>query len=94
MYVYIYIYIYINKYGGQNDEVLFKKIKLFRIIPNKKISIFFFRNLGGEAPLGPCDGPPLNTQLSHGEREREYRFQISNERESLKLRSQMRGISN
>ena len=46
--------------GGQNDKVHLKNIKLFRIIPKKKISLFFFKNFGGaKAPLGPADHPPL-----------------------------------
>ena len=52
--------------GGQYDKVHLKNIKLFRIIPKKKISLFFFKNLGGggvggggKAPLGPVDHPPL-----------------------------------
>ena len=49
--------------GGQNDKVLLKIFKLFRIIPKKKKKILkFFDKFGGrgEGPLGPIDGPPLD----------------------------------
>ena len=42
--------------GGQNDKVHLKNIKLFRIIPKKKISLFFFKNFGGGGEGGR---PPL-----------------------------------
>ena len=44
--------------GGQNDKVHLKNIKLFRIIPKKKISLFFFKNLGGGG-WGEGGRPPL-----------------------------------
>ena len=50
---------YIIGYGGQNDKVLLKIFKLFRII-KKKIHSFFSKIWGGaKAPFSPCDGPPL-----------------------------------
>ena len=55
---------YIIGYGGQNDKVLLKIFKLFRII-QKKIFIHFFQKSGGaKAPFNPCDGPPLDSSLS------------------------------
>ena len=53
---------YIIGYGGQNDKVLLKIFKLFRIIQKIYIySLIFFKNLGGaKAPFSPCDGPPLH----------------------------------
>ena len=56
---------YIIRYKGQNDKVLLKIFKLLRMIPKKKKSLIFFKNLGGvgggggKAPFNPCDGPPL-----------------------------------
>ena len=46
--------------GGQNDKVHLKNIKLFRIIPKKKISLFFFKNLGGGGG-GRGEGPPWSS---------------------------------
>ena len=47
--------------GGQNDKVHLKNIKLFRIIPKKKIFTFFQKwgGGGGQGPLGPADHSPL-----------------------------------
>ena len=46
-------------YGGQNNKVLLKIFKLFRII-KKKNSLIFLKNFGGaKATLGYNDGPPL-----------------------------------
>ena len=45
---------YIIEYGGQNDKILLKIFKLFRIIQKKKYSLNFLKNLGGggvKAPL-------------------------------------------
>ena len=42
--------------GGQNDKVLLKNIKLFRIIPKTKNSLIFSKILGGP---GLADHPPL-----------------------------------
>ena len=54
---------YIIRYKGQNDKVLLKNFKLLRMIPKKKKSLIFFKNLGGsggeKAPFSPCDGSPL-----------------------------------
>ena len=49
---------------GQNDKVLLKTFKLFRIIPKKKKkSLIFLKNFGGpKAPFSPCDGLPLHAQ--------------------------------
>ena len=51
--------------GGQNDKVHLKSIKLFRIIPKKKISLNFFQKFGGggggKAPLGLADHPPWSS---------------------------------
>ena len=43
----------------------FLNSKLFRIIPKKKNSLIFLKNLGGggwvgKAPLDPIDSPPLD----------------------------------
>ena len=59
---------YIIRYGDQNNKVLLKIFKLFRIIPKKKIFTNFFQNLGGggEAPSSPCDGPPLYGSFING----------------------------
>ena len=38
---------YIIRYGDQNNKVLLKIFKLFRIIPKKKIFTNFFQNFGG-----------------------------------------------
>ena len=48
---------YIIGYGGQNDKVLLKNLKLFKMILKKKNSLIFFKNGGGERR--PCDGPPI-----------------------------------
>ena len=46
--------------GDQNNKVHLKNIKLFRIIPKKKISLIFFKNFGGaKALLGPANHSPL-----------------------------------
>ena len=42
---------YITEYEGQNDNVLLKKIKLFRIIQKKKSLIFFKTFRGPRPPL-------------------------------------------
>ena len=48
-------------YGGQNDKVLLKNFKLFRIIQKTYIFINFFQKFGGaKAPFSPFDGPPLH----------------------------------
>ena len=45
---------YIIRYKGQNDKVLLKNFKLLRMIPKKKKSLIFFKNLGGR---GGGEGP-------------------------------------
>ena len=53
---------YIIGYRGQNDKVLLKNLKLFKMIL-KKNSLIFFKNGGGVGgggvEEGPCDGPPI-----------------------------------
>ena len=49
-------------YGGQNDKVLLKIFKLFRIIQKKKFINFFQKFGGAKAPFSSCDGSPLLTE--------------------------------
>ena len=49
-------------YEGQNDKVLLKIFKLFRIIQKKKIINFFQKFGGAKAPFSSCDGLPLLTE--------------------------------
>ena len=74
VYVCVYIYIYIlTSMGAKMMRFFLKKLNYLGQFQTKKFQYFFpeIWGAGGKAPLGPCDGQPLNTQLSHGERERE-----------------------
>ena len=50
---------YIIGYRGQNDKVLLKNLKLFKMILKKNSLIFFKNGGGGGVEEGPSDGPPI-----------------------------------